>query len=117
MAITVTPVFARRPQSARDFPIAGTGVGNRDPLDLQLPQRHLELLHDPGTLVGPADDRSELAGLVVVELDHSRRLVVVLAPEVVDLPLAVVVHDHGQPAALGGAQRVLDADARQPGLS
>jgi len=59
----------------------------------------------------------ELTRLVVVELDHSRRLVVTHAPVEVDLALAVVVHDHGHAPALCRAKAVLDPDAGKACLS
>ena len=94
IAITVIPRFARKPASARLFPIhrllSGTGVHSIE----QLAERHLELLHDLGPLVGPAEDSAELPRLVVVERDHRPRLVVGAAPEVVELSLPVVVEDH-----------------------
>ena len=86
-------------------------VGNGHPLDGELAEGHLELLHDLRPLVGSADDRAELARLVVLELDDRGRLLVVRAPEPVDLALALVVEDHGQPAPVRGEGRVFDADA------
>jgi hypothetical protein len=57
------------------------------------------------------------SGLVVVQLDHRRGLVVVGTAVVVDLPLPVHVEDHGEPSAAGRSERVLEADSGQPGLS
>src|SRR4029077_15539367 len=68
-------------------------VRYRNPLDRQLAERQLELLDDLRPLVGPADDRAQVARLLVVETDHLRRLVVVLVTEEVDLADAVVVED------------------------
>jgi hypothetical protein len=84
---------------------------------VELAERHLEVLDDLRPFVGPADDRTQLARLVVMELDDGDRLVVVLAAVVVDLPLAVDVLDHGQTTALCGAEGVLDADAGKSRLS
>src|SRR5262245_17619576 len=92
-------------------------VGHRDPLDLQLTERHLEVLDDLRPLVGAADDRPELARLVVVERDHGLGLVVVRAAEVVELALAVVVEDDREAAARVESQGELRADSRQPRLS
>src|SRR2546423_14338478 len=49
-------------------------VGDPDPLDLELAERHLEVLDDFRPLVGAADDGSALARLAVVEGDHRLRL-------------------------------------------
>ncbi len=84
---------------------------------MELAERHLELLHHLRALVRAADDRAELARLVVVELDDGGRLLVTLAAVVVDLALPIDVLDHGQPASLSRAERVLDTDAGKPRLS
>ena len=59
----------------------------------------------------------ELARLVVFELDDRLRLLVVAVREPVELALALVVEDHGQPPAVSGQAGVLDADARQARLT
>src|SRR4029077_20611198 len=75
------------------------------------------VLHDLRPLVGTADHRTELARLVVVEPDHCARLFVVGLPEEVELPDAVVVQDHGQPAAAVESEGELRPDAGKPRLT
>src|SRR5918995_4368773 len=95
----------------------GARVGHWDPLDLELAERHLEVFDDLRPLVGAAEDGAELTRLVVVEGDHGARLVVAGPPEPVELPLSVVVQDQRDPAAGIQPEAVLDADARQAGLT
>ena len=104
IAMMVIPVRARNPQSARVWPIAGLPGGHRHPLDRQLSERHLEVLDDLRPLVGAAEHRTELARLVVLELEHRLRLVVVRAREEVELPHAVDVLDHGHAGAVVGLE-------------
>ena len=59
---------------------------------------------------------AQLARLVVVELDHRRRRVIPRAAVVVDLPLPVVVEDHGDPASLREREGVLHADTGKTGF-
>ena len=113
----VMPVRWRNAHSASVFPIAGLSVGDGHPLDRELAEGHLQLLDDLRPLVGAADERAELARLVVLELDDRLRLVVVAVREPVELALALVVEDHGQLAAVRGQARVLDADAGQACLT
>jgi hypothetical protein len=91
----------------------GAVVRNRDLFDLELAQRHLEVLDDLGALEGAADDGAELARLVVVESDHRQRLFVAGVREVVELTLAVVVQDHGEAAAGTEPKGEFRTDARQ----
>ena len=81
----VIPVLARKPHSARVAADRRARVGNVDPLDQELAERHLEPLDDLRSLVHAPEDPAELPGLVVVELDHGRRLVVAIPAEVVEL--------------------------------
>src|ERR671935_1691153 len=94
----------------------GAVVGDRDPLDLQLAERHLEVLDDLRSLVGAADHGSELARLVVVEGDDRGRLLVFCTTEEVELALAVVVQDDREAAPGVEAERELRADAGKPRL-
>jgi hypothetical protein len=68
-------------------------VGDGNPFDLELAECHFEVLDDLRSLVGAADNDSELARLVVVRRDHRARLVVFRAPEEVELALAIIVED------------------------
>src|SRR6185503_11445268 len=85
-------------------------VRNRYPLDRELAESHLQLLDDLRTIVGTAEDRAELACFLVVQRDDGAWILVVAGAEEVDLAHAVAVHDHRRPAAVGGIERVLDAD-------
>jgi len=84
---------------------------HRHPLDRQLSERHLEVLDDLRPLVGASEDGAELAGLVVLELEHSLRFVVVHTREHVELPHAVHVLDDGHAGAVVGLERELRPDA------
>ncbi len=84
---------------------------HRHPLDRQLSERHLEVLDDLRPLVGTAEHRTELAGLVVLELEHRLRFVVVRAREDVELSHAVDVLDDGHAGAVVGLERELRPDA------
>ena len=79
-------------------PVDPAVVRHLDPLDLELAERHLQLLDDLRPLVGAAEERAELPRLVVVQLEHDRRLLVAPAAVDVDLPVAVVVLDDGDAA-------------------
>ena len=70
----VIPVRWRKPASASVLPDRWAARRHRDPLDRQLADRHLELLDDLRPLVGAAEDRAELARLLVLELDDRGRL-------------------------------------------
>ena len=71
-------------ERAPDRPAA---VGYRDPLDLELTERELEVVDDLWSLVRPSEDDGELPRLLVVELEDDGRLVVAPALHV-DLALA-----------------------------
>ena len=72
----MTPVRARKRAVGQRLARSRGSRPAPDPLDLQLAERELELLDDLRPLVGAAEDRAELAGLVVVSAITARRLVV-----------------------------------------
>ena len=117
MAMTVIPVCRAEAALGERPPDRRAVVRHGNPLDRELPERHLELLDDLRTLVRAADHSAELARLVVVEPDDRRRLVVMVVPEEVDLAHTVVVQHDRQASAFGCPKAVLDADARQSRLS
>ena len=76
-----------------------------------------ELLDDLRAFVRPAEDGAELTRLLVVELEHGRGLVVLGAPEDVELARAVEMLDDGDAAPVAGGERVLRPDTGQARLS
>ena len=113
----VIPVRCAEPAAPRGF-FRSPGSGrDRDPLDGELAERHLELLDDLRPLVGAAEDRAELARLVVLELEDCRGLLVARVTEDVELAGAVEVLDDGHAAAVVGRERELRPDSRQARLS
>ena len=64
----VMPVRCAEAALREGLPDRRARVRDRHPLDGELAERHLELLDDLRPLVGAADDRAELARLVVLEL-------------------------------------------------
>jgi len=94
------------------FDVEGARAAGLRPFILDPFQHHLAADYDRVTSLG------ELAArLVVLQLDDRLRLLVLHVREPIELALALVVEDYGQPAAVRRQARVLDADAGQARLT
>ena len=94
----MTPVRLRKAHVGERAAVHPAPARHLDPLDLELAEGHLELLDDLRALVGTPEQGAELARLVVVQLEHDGGIVVARTAVDVDLPVAVVVLDHGHAA-------------------
>jgi hypothetical protein len=107
----VTPVVRRISNSAMDFGSARRVGLESDPIDEQVVEHRLDLLHHRRLEERPAQNRAKLSSLVVAQFH--RRGLVCAGVAAVDNAAPAVMDDHGDAAAVASRHLVAAADSWQ----